>query len=155
MRTSILAIAVVFLAALPNSTDAQAPAGAPTRHTVFEHLEDNQMVRLAGPGIGRREGRLLEHGRDELVLSSDSQPLRLPATSVDTVWTRAGSSARGAIIGAIILGAFGAYAGTEFGEENAGSMENVLGMAGIGVIGGGLLGAMIGTPISRWKRRYP
>jgi hypothetical protein len=46
-------------------------------------------------------------------------------------------------------------AGTTFGEENAGSVRNVLGLGGLGAIGGALLGTVIGAPIGRWHRRFP
>jgi hypothetical protein len=40
-------------------------------------------------------------------------------------------------------------------RQGAGSAKNVLGMAGIGAIGGSLLGALVGAPIARWNRRLP
>lgn len=155
MRIWTTATALSVLAAFPSLAGAQAPAVPALPPIVFEQLRDSQWVRLAAPGVGRRQGRLLEHNATELVLGSDQQPLRIPATEVDTLWTRGRSTVAGFIVGAVLVGALGAVAGTALGEENAGSAGNVVGGAGLGVIGGGLLGALIGTAIPRWDRRLP
>ena len=155
MRTCILLAIACLPTTLPASAGAQTPASYAKRQASFEQLADSQLVRLAGAGIGRREGRLLERGAGDVVLSSEPQPLRIAATTVDTLWTRGGSAVVGGIVGAIIGGGLGAAAGTVFGEENQGSARLVLGMGGLGLIGGGLLGAVIGAPIGRWHQRFP
>jgi hypothetical protein len=120
-----------------------------------EALPARQMVRLTAPGLGRRHGLILEQDTAELVFTNGREPLRVPAVSIDTLWTRGRSTGVGALVGAILGAGLGVLAGSELGEENAGSARNVLGMVGIGAVGGGLLGAVIGTPIPRWKRRFP
>ena len=148
-------LACCLLAALPESGIAQAPDTSPRRQAAFERLRDSQLVRLSAPSVGIRQGRVLEHDPSQLVLSSDPQPLRVPATTIDTLWTRGGSARTGAIVGGLLGLGLGVLAGTELGEENAGSAKNVIGMGGIGMMGGALLGAAIGAPIRRWHRRYP
>ncbi len=151
-------IAILLIVSLWNSSQAQDPAqvGGPLLLT-FETLKDSQWVRLASPELGRHEGRVLGRSSTELVLSSQDQPLRVPAVTVDTLWTRGNSALAGGIVGAVVVGALGAGAGALLGEEDGGrgSAENVLGMAGIGAVGGFLLGAVIGTAIPRWHRRHP
>jgi hypothetical protein len=155
MHSRITLAAACLLASLAVPGAAQAPGGAPVAQPWFERLEDSQWVRLSGAGIARRQGRVAEHGATELVIISDNQPIRLPATAVDTLWTRGRSTVAGLVVGAILGGALGALAGTEFGEENAGSAKTILSLGGIGAAGGGLLGALIGTAIPRWQRRFP
>ena len=154
MHTRECTIAVSLFAALAGAGHAQGPV-TPVHHPVFERLKDSQWIRLAGPDIGRRQGRVAEHSATEVVLTSDAQPLRLPATAVDTVWTRGRSTVAGLIVGAIVFGALGAVAGTSLGEENAGSARMILGFAGTGVAAGGVLGAAVGSLIPRWQRQFP
>jgi hypothetical protein len=101
---------------------------------------------------------VLEVSPTELVLSPEPQPLRVPATSIDTLWVRKHSAVRGGIIGGVLLGVFGAVVGASIGERgdddyNPGFTALVLG--GGGALGGGLLGALVGLAIPRWDRQYP
>jgi hypothetical protein len=155
MHTCRFAFGICLLAALPSPGSAQDHDSRPVRPAVFAQLQDRQWVRLAGPEIGRRQGRVTGHSPTELMLAGETEPLRVPATAVDTVWTRGRHTVAGLIVGAILLGVLGAAAGTELGEENAGSAPNVLGMAGGGALGGALIGAAIGTAIPRWRLRFP
>ena len=148
-------LALCLLAALPAPGEAQDSSNAPLRQPVFAQLKDSQWVRLAEADIGRRQGRLLTLSATEIVLTSDPAPLRLPATAIDTVWTRGRSTVAGLVVGAILGGALGALAGTSLGEENAGSAGLILGLGGLGLAGGGAVGAAIGTAIPRWQRRFP
>ena len=129
----------------------------------FQSLADSQWVRLNVPHVaGRYEGRLLQRGPDHLVLSAEPEPLRIAATTIDTLWTRGNSGKTGAIVGAVVLGALGAvvgaaYAGgrrvrTEPDIEQGGSC---LVAGGVGLAGGALLGGLIGLAIPKWHRQYP
>ena len=125
------AAAVLALLLLgPVALCAQTPGSSGQRHAALQRLADSQVVRLSAPGIGRRQGALLRPDTGDILFVSDRAPLRIPAVSIDTLRTRGGSS-------------------------GTGSAKNVLGMAGMGAIGGSLLGAIIGAPIQRWKRRFP
>lgn len=155
MRSFAIPTLLALVLAEPLPARAQTEDLPAHREAVLQRLTDSQVVRLTAPGFGRRQGFLLKQDTAELVLTTDGQPLRVPAVSIDTLWTRGRSTWAGALVGAILGAGLGALAGNEFGEENAGSARNVLGMAGMGAIGGSLLGAVIGTPIPRWKRRLP
>jgi hypothetical protein len=155
VRNAATLTMAVFLLAQPIPARAQTQDMRPDREVVLQQLTDSQIVRLTAPGLGRRQGLLLERGTAELLLTTGHQPLRVPAVTIDTLWTRGRSTGVGALVGVILGAGLGVLAGNEFGEENAGSAKNVLGMAGIGAIGGSLLGAVIGAPIPRWNRRFP
>lgn len=47
-------------------------------------------------------GRVLARAGTELVLDIEPRPLRVPATSIDTLWTRAKATGTGALIGGLL-----------------------------------------------------
>jgi hypothetical protein len=122
----------------------------------MESLRDSQWVRVAASDLGRRQGRLLQRGPSELVLGTSGEPLRVPATSVDTLWTRGTSWKQGALVGAIVgLGLGVAAAASGFGEEDVDQTALWLGLTGIGTAGGAVAGTLVGAAIPRWTRKYP
>jgi hypothetical protein len=124
---------VSMFRATPALGSGQAPATGAMRQSAFETLKDSQWVQMASSELGRREGRLLQRSPTELILSPEPQPLRIPATTIDTLWTRGHSAKTGAIVGA----AFFAVS------------------LGGGTLAGGLVGMLIGTTLPRWNRRFP
>ena len=153
-RLAIPALLAILVA--PASVGAQADAGGPLRQAVIESLQDSQWVRLSAAEVGRRQGRLLSRSPSELVLAPE--PLRIPATSVDTLWTRGTSTKQGALVGAVLgLGLGIAFAVAASDSEDMDMQKDLLwlGSLGIGTVGGGLVGALVGTAIPRWNRQYP
>jgi len=154
-----------FFAALLSTCLAWTPLSSATaqqimeRQTAFESLADSQWVRLAVPDVGRHEGRLLERSSELVVLSAEPEPLRVPATTVDTLWTRGNAAKTGAIVGAVILGtlgtALGAWAGAESTEHDFQTGEAMLLSGAVGLFGGAVLGGLTGLAIPKWHRRYP
>lgn len=150
----LLAVAASFIIlVLPVVGAAQT---GPVRQPVLESLRDSQWVRVAASDLGRRQGRLLEPGSSVLVLAMEGEPLRIPATSVDTLWTRGTSWKQGTIVGAVLgLGLGIAAAASGLGEDDASQTAIWLGSMGIGTAGGALAGTIVGAAIPRWKRQYP
>ena len=158
MRTPVFA--ALLSASIAWTPLSSAPAQQLTgRQTAFERLADSQWVCLAVPDVGRHEGRLLERSSDQLVLSAESDPLRVSATTIDTLWTRGNASKTGAIVGAVILGTLGtalaAWAGAESRDHDFQTGEAMLGGAAVGVFGGAVLGGLTGFAIPKWHRQYP
>jgi hypothetical protein len=153
MHPLTLTALLVLVSLPPDRLYSQTPSNPGARQAAFESLRDSQWVRLSSPALGRRAGRLLQYTGADVVLSPE--PLRIPATTIDTVWTRGRSSKAGAIVGAVLGAGLGVLAGNTFGEENAGSAKNILGLGGLGALAGSLVGVVIGTAIPRWHRRYP
>jgi hypothetical protein len=144
---------------LPGLGSAQTPGGPrldSDRERVFQTLEDSQWVRLAGSSLGRREGRVLQHSPTEIVLSPEPQPLRIPATSIDTLWTKGTSSKTGALVGGLLGAGVGVLFATQAVEEGeTPGADWVLAIGGGGPVAGGLLGAVVGLAFPRWHRQFP
>ncbi len=159
MHHSLATTALCGLLILPGLAGAQT-AGGPRldsdRQQVFQTLEDSQWIRLAGPGLGRREGRVLQHSPTEIVLSPEPQSLRVPATRIDTLWIKGTSSKSGALVGGLLGAAAGVLFATQAVEEGeTPGADWVLAIGGGGAVAGGLLGALVGLAIPRWHRQYP
>jgi hypothetical protein len=156
-------LAALLLASLAGTLFSSVTAQQVTaRQRAFESLADSQWVRLQVPHVaGRYEGRLLQRGPDHVVLSADPEPLRIAATTIDTLWTRGNAGKTGAIVGGLVLGTLGAVLGAAYCESikdtepdcNTGAATLYLG--GIGLAGGALLGGLIGLAVPKWHRQYP
>jgi hypothetical protein len=139
-------------------TQVPTPPGIPHYQTAIHVLRDSQMVRLHTSALARREGRVLSRDVAEMILAQGaSAALNVPVTDVDSLWIRGTAWKTGAILG----GAVGVTAMTllvaappclENCEVTPGGV-----VAGylIGLAGGALLGAGIGTIIPKWHRRLP
>ena len=152
-----------FIAALLSASIAWTPVSSAAaqqsteRQIAFESLADSEWVRLAVPDVGRHEGRLLERSSDSVVLSAEAEPLRVPATTIDTLWTRGTAVKTGAIVGALTGLALGVVAGATCNEwsEDCPTGTAMLALGGIGLGGGALLGSLFGLAIPKWHRQYP
>jgi hypothetical protein len=143
-----------FFAALLSASIAWTPLSSALtaqqvtdRQTAFESLADSQWVRLAVPDIGRHEGRLLERSSEVVVLSAEAEPLRVRATTVDTLWTGGNAGRTGATVGAWSLVLSAPHLGPWHPamEENCpGTAAKMLLMGGIGLAGGAVLGGLTG-----------
>ena len=152
-RAALLSAALL----VPAAVAAQSPDLAPSRQAAFETLKDDQWIRLSTPDSGRREGRLVQRGPDGLVLGPRTAPIRIPATSIDTVWTRHSSAKTGAIVGGVLLAAAGVIAAININESesdyDAGAAAGILVLGG--AAGGAILGGIIGSLFPRWRQRFP
>jgi hypothetical protein len=154
-------VATLLLASLAGTLFSSASAQQLTaRESAFNSLADSQWVRLKVPHVaGRSEGRLLERTSDHLVLSADPQPLQVPATTIDTLWTRGNAGVTGAIVGGLVLGTLGAALGAAYAgettENDFTSGQAMLFVGGIGLAGGAVLGGLTGLFIPKWHRQYP
>lgn len=152
MRPGFTAI-LLILVATPAQGSGQAPGSSTVRQSVFETRKDSRWVRLVGSDLGRRQGRLLRGSPTELILSPE--PLRVPAATIDTLWTRGYSTKQGAIVGALVGAGIGALAAASLGESDV-DRTALWGVSlGGGTVAGALVGMLIGTALPRWNRRLP
>jgi len=123
-------------------------------------LHAGQTVRVRLVGGQRFEARLVSVDSSPLVLRFAQSPQGVPISSIDSLWLRRRGTARGAIIGGIVVGgasfALGALVCTVVGEGtgcNDWGAVVVFSVAGAGV--GALLGAGVGSLFPRWQRVDP
>jgi hypothetical protein len=157
MRTSFIAVLLTasLVWILPSSTAAQQVT---ERQTAFESLADSEWVRLKVSHVaGRYEGRLLQRSSDHLVLSAEPEPLRVAATSIDTLWVKRGSAGRGAGIGAVVGLVAGAVAGVVACADCSDTPPEAVALGGavVGAVLGALVGTGIGAVSKHWVRQYP
>jgi hypothetical protein len=119
-----------------------APLNAQTLlDTVFSRIRPGQTIRVSTRDQGRVEYRF--GSRDFAV------------TSIDSLWVRGRSTATGAIVGGLTLGAvsWAIVSGACSPGADCSGVE-VPAAAAVGLVGGALLGALIGSTMPRWKLRY-
>lgn len=140
---------------LPPVSAAQTPQPVPAQPPLLEELSDSQWIRVSGSGQQRREARLLEHSTTEIVLDLEPRPLRMPVTSIDTLWERRSASKTGAVIGGLVGAAVGVLVATQAVEKGETAPADYVALFAIGGgAGGGLLGALVGLAVPRWHRLY-
>jgi hypothetical protein len=121
---------------------------------MFEVLSDSQWIRVSRTGHARREARLLEHSATEIVLDLE-RPLRIPVISIDTLWERRTASKTGALVGGLLGAGIGVLVATQAVEKGETPPADYVGLFAIGgVVGGGLLGALVGRAFPKWHRLY-
>jgi hypothetical protein len=146
----LLALLMGFPALAPAQTSRPIPAQA----SMFEVLSDSQWVRVSSTGYPRHEARLLEHSAAEIVLDLE-RPLRIPVTSIDTLWERRTASRTGALVGGLLGAGIGVLVATQAVEEGETPPVDYVGLFAIGgSVGGGLLGALVGRAFPKWHRVY-
>ena len=160
MSRGLFAASLCLLSLLPAIGWAQgATVLSGPRTAAFPSLQDSQWVRFTGAGVPRRQGMILEHVGPELVVSVEHESLRIPAASIDTLWTRGHSAKQGAIIGSIAGALAGVALGLHYGattsEHDFSTGQAVLLLGGIGAAGGGLIGTLFGLSLPRWSQRLP
>jgi hypothetical protein len=150
-QVRLLALLLVF----PALGTAQTPKPIPAQQPLFEVLRDNQWIRVSSTGQARREARLLEHSTTEVVLDLEPHPLRIPATSIDTLWERRTASKTGALVGGLVGAGVGILVATKAVEKGETAPAGYIGLFAIGgAVGGGLLGALVGRAFPKWHRLY-
>ena len=143
-----------LLIVLPSLAVAQTPQPIPAQPSMFEVLSDSQWIRVSGARHPRHEARLLEHSATEIVLDLD-RPLRIPVTSIDTLWDRRTASKTGALVGGLLGAGIGVLVATQAVEKGETPPADYVGVFAIGgAVGGGLLGALVGRAFPKWHRLY-
>ena len=128
-------------------------------------LQPQAEIRASSRGV-LTEGRLLMLSHDSVWIGQGrTEPAALSVSAIDRLWSREGSGARGALIGGLLgaafLGALGsnvddltdAFCDPSYCEKSGGS-STVLGVVA-GGLGGAIIGLMVGKGMKRWKSHYP
>jgi hypothetical protein len=153
MKTHQTPLAAAFLLFLASPIAAQQrPDGA------FQRLEAGQRMRIETAERGRIEGRFERISPDLLSVELAEEPSVL-IKDIDAFRVRHGSRAgTGFVVGGVIGGLLGATAGAgwcaaiDSSECSTAGAATVLGL--VGAAGFGLVGALIGTAVPRWRLQY-
>jgi hypothetical protein len=93
-----------------------------------------------------------------LAIAASFAILGVPASvgaQADTLWTRDTSMMERTIVGAVLGLAFGVEVAPQPTGEDIAKGVLVNASAGVATVSGGVTGALVGTRIPPWKRRYP
>ena len=123
-------------------------------------LHAGQTVRVRLADGQRFEARLVGVDSSPLVLRFAQSPQGVPISSIDSLWLRRRGTARGAIIGGIVVGgasfALAAVVCTALGEgTGCDAWGTVVAFSVAGASVGALLGAGMGSLFPRWQRVDP
>lgn len=152
---------------LPAFALAQRPAPseslAAARGRALAALRPGQAVRLRIAGDGRVQGRFLGLSGDTVLLAAPTAPQRVAAPAVETLWVRGRRTTLGAVVGGTV-GAAGTgsvlylvgaiLCGASGGQDCRPGTLALIGVIG-GGLGGALMGGAVGTLFPRWRREFP
>jgi len=156
-------LALPALALLPLTLSAQTPETAPPGAAVAVARLPVGATVSATAAAARVTGRVRSASRDTLVLAMrDGAEVRLALAGVDTLWRAGRATGRGAGIGAIaggvVLAALGvglAQGLCDYGGCADDTWKAALAGGALGVAGGAVLGAGLGSLARTWRRVYP
>jgi hypothetical protein len=139
------------------SAVAEPATGEALRREAVWRLRPGDRVRLAGRGVGLREGRLARVSAAELRLEDGTV---VPVDALDAVWRHGHAVKAGAITGGVALGVLGALtlgalgnAVCEYECEGQGLALGATGLAVGGAMGAGV-GGLVGALIPKWHLLY-
>ena len=125
------------------------------RVAAFKSLQAGSTVRVSARDIGRKIGEVTSTGDSALTLDGAS---RIPYAGIDSVWVRRNHATTGAVVGSLVGAVVGAAVLSgrtcNLSETNQCLATRTLELLGFG-LGGGLVGAFVGSQSPSWKPRYP
>ena len=147
------------------ATLALHPAAAQTpvqpdsaRFAALARLGPGTRVRLHSRDLGRLEGRVVASSPSTLSLNAGGRLTDVRVATLDSLWVRGTAAKTGAIVGAIPGAVAGLVMGTianELGCKDDGGdpcPEAIPLLGALGAVSGGVLGALVGAAIPRWRR---
>ncbi|HEV8380964.1 MAG TPA: hypothetical protein VGQ29_05225 [Gemmatimonadales bacterium] len=125
-----------------------------------QRLRAGQTVRVWLADGQRFEARLVGVDSNPIVLRFAQSPQSVPISSINSLWVRRRGTARGALIGGIVVGSVSlgllSLVCVALGEgEGCNSWGYVTAGTVVGAAGGALVGAGVGILIPRWRRVDP
>ena len=125
------------------------------RVAAFKSLQAGSTVRLSAHDIGRKTGKVLTAGDSALTLDGTG---RIPYAGIDSVWVRRNHAKTGFIVGSLVgaVVGFAVLSGRTCELSQATQCAVTRAFESVGFsLGGGLVGAVVGSTSPSWKPRYP
>lgn len=157
----IVAAAPLYLAlSRPGAAQEMGARDSAQREAALQALRPGHLVRISANGV-RDTGRVAVASLNQLAFRHRS-PIAMPASSIDSLWTWKSNAGSGALIGAIVVGALGAFVGYGFSgatldyePSGAARLKAVVPFGIVGALVGGLFGGAIGGLSSHWELEHP
>jgi len=146
---------IALLLALLIAQDLPGQGPDPRLVTLFARAGNRTEFRFQTTHGTLTRGRVTSFDSSSVTLSGGNA---VPLAQLDHVWQRGRSWQAGGIVGAILLGAAGAFIGSVGAglcECSTTQTQGAVEVGLIGAAGGFAIGAGIGSLIPRWRRRYP
>jgi hypothetical protein len=145
-------VALLCFTAVPH-VFAQSPRDSAVAQ-VLATFSTGQAIRFSLQGV-RYAGPFVSQQGDTLFLGkADGPPMAIRFNAIDTLWRGTRATARVAVIGALTLGALGALSGPIL-DPGGNHSATIAAAAAGGVLTGGVIGALVGSQLRRWRRAYP
>jgi hypothetical protein len=126
------------------------------RVAAFKSLQAGSTVRVSARDIGYKIGKVLTAGDSALTLDG---PGRIPYAGIDSVWIRRNHATTGFIVGSLVGAVVGlaVLSGRTCGDlSQTTQCIGTRALESLGFsLGGGLVGAIVGSASPSWKPRYP
>ena len=161
-RSKCKVAAALLCLTLPRLGAAQetSAGGSAQREAALQALRPGHLVRISANGL-RDTGRVAVASSNQLAFRH-RYPDAMPASSIDSLWTWKSNVGSGALIGASIVGALGAFAGYSIGgialDYEPSASKRLGPAAAVGIVGGlvgALVGGTIGSVTSHWTLVHP
>ena len=130
------------------------------RSEAIARLKPGRLVRIHAQNIGEIVGKYHSSNPDSLFISKDTVKSGVPVSDIEALWVRGRATGKGAVVGGIVVGAFGTIIGIAVNSSEgffgcSGDCPEFILLCGIvGAAGGGLVGAGIGSAFPKWHLRY-
>jgi hypothetical protein len=159
-----LVILAVFAAAAASARllPAQIPAATnPELTAALEKLRPGHRVRISAGGV-QDTGRVAVASPNQLAFRRRTGLNARTASSIDSLWTWKSNSGSGALVGAVFVGALGAFVGAglsgmalDYEPSRFRTFKVVAGGSIVGGLLGTLIGGIIGSATSHWELVHP
>ena len=146
---------------MPTPADAQAP-GHDSVATVLQRVDPHTWLRFAVGDSAKTdhvEGRLVTFAPQSLTLRKVFPPpdlITVPLADLRALWEKDGTHTwRGALLGALALGALGAKLGAvACSDTGVDTTDCQVTLGTIGALAGAGIGALVGASYPRWRVVY-
>ena len=135
----------------------QIAAPDSARLAALARFHPGTTVRLQGPTIGVVETRLTRPLGDSITTSKAHPGPRVPLAAVDSIWVLHNGADKSIAILGLTLGLAGGLVGwLKAPDDNSEVSDKAVARgAGIGLVAGVVLGAIIGGASQTWEQIYP
>ncbi len=160
MMKQLIVIGLALAILLPLSGIAQDKDEQQKKLQAIARLKPGRLVRLHAQNLGEVVGKYHSSNTDSLFISVDMVERGVPISAIDALWVRGRATGKGALIGGVVLGAFGTIVGIGLNSDDGflgceGDCPEIIPILGFaGAAGGGLVGAGVGTAFPKWHQRY-